>query len=408
MPRGPAHRHPRDSRLPVWIAVGVAALLAVGGGGIAAGVVLLRDGDDAVATVAESASPTPSPPVSPTPSSSPAPPTITISGVGDVIMGSAPDLLPANGGAAFFQRVSTALRGDLVMGNLETPLTEDTGYVKCVPVAAPTPSGTKSPPPKRKPEGCFAFRMPPSYTAVLKSGGFHVVNLANNHTLDYGDEGLANTRANLDQRGIKHTGAPAQITMMKVKGARVAVLGFSPYSWGASVIDIEAAADLVRQASAQADIVVVNMHAGAEGADKTRVRPGTEIFLDENRGDPIAFARAVVDAGADLVVGHSPHVLRAMEFYKGRLIAYSMGNFAGYQVLSSAGPAGIGGVVQATLRYDGSWVSGRLVPTRMVDGGYPAVDPQKKALQLVRDLSAADFPRSGVQIGQNGAITPRA
>jgi hypothetical protein len=136
------------------------------------------------------------------------------------------------------------------------------------------------------------------------------------------------------------------------------------------------------------------------------VKPGVENFLGENRGDPIGFGHAVVDAGADLVVGHSPHVLRGMEFYQGKLIAYSMGNFAGYRVLSSAFPLGVGGVLRATLTKDGKWVSGSLVPTQLVDGGLPAADPKSRALALVRDLSAADLPGTAVKVGADGALSP--
>jgi hypothetical protein len=184
------------------------------------------------------------------------------------------------------------------------------------------------------------------------------------------------------------------------------VLGFAPYGWTQSVVDIPAAAALVRRAASAADLVVVNMHAGAEGADKAHVRPGTEMFLGENRGDPMAFARAVVDAGADLVVGHSPHVMRGMEWYKGRLIAYSLGNFAGYKVLSSAGPLGVGGILKVTLRADGGWVDGSLVPTRMVNGGLPALDRKRQALSLVRDLSAADFGATAAGIAVTGRLLP--
>ncbi len=125
--------------------------------------------------------------------------------------------------------------------------------------------------------------------------------------------------------------------------------------------------------------MIVTFHGGAEGSDKTHVPNGTEYFLGENRGNLRAFSHAVVDAGADLVVGHGPHVLRGMEFYKGRLIAYSMGNFAGYGVFSLSGPLGVSGVLKATLRADGTWVKGRLVATRLVGEGVPALDPAESA-----------------------------
>ncbi|HEV8562214.1 MAG TPA: CapA family protein [Actinophytocola sp.] len=333
------------------------------------------------------------------------PPAITIAAVGDILMGSAPDRLPPNNGRGFFDRVAEALRSDLTMGNLETPLTDATGSTKC---QKPPPPSTSAPPPGGPPakETCFAFRLPPAYATVLRDGGFHVLNLANNHTNDAGPAGLRDTRAALGTAGLKPTGGAGEIAVHQANGITVAVLGFGPYAWMQSVTDLDAATRLVRRASEQADLVVVNMHVGGEGADHQHVKPGTEIFLGENRGDPMGFAHRVVDAGADLVVGHSPHVLRGMEFYKGRLIAYSMGNFAGYKVLSTSYPLGVGAVLRATLARDGTWVRGTLVGTEMINGGIPATDSRGKALTLVRDLSAADLPSSAVSVGPDGALSP--
>jgi poly-gamma-glutamate capsule biosynthesis protein CapA/YwtB (metallophosphatase superfamily) len=336
------------------------------------------------------------------------PPALTIAAVGDILMGSAPDRLPPNNGRGFFDRVVEALRSDLTMGNLETPLTDATGFTKC---QKPPPPSTSTPPPSGPPakETCFAFRLPPAYATVLRDGGFHVLNLANNHTNDAGPTGLRDTRAALGTAGLKPTGGAGEIALHEANGIRVAVLGFGPYAWMQSVTDLDAATRLVRRASEQADLVVVNMHVGGEGADHQHVKPGTEIFLGENRGDPIGFAHRVVDAGADLVVGHSPHVLRGMEFYKGRLIAYSMGNFAGYKVLSTAYPLGVGAVLRATLTKDGTWLRGTLVSTEMINSGIPATDPRARALPLIRDLSAADLPSSAVSVGPDGTLsTPSA
>jgi poly-gamma-glutamate capsule biosynthesis protein CapA/YwtB (metallophosphatase superfamily) len=162
----------------------------------------------------------------------------------------------------------------------------------------------------------------------------------------------------------------------------------------------------VRKAKEQADIVVVQAHVGAEGADKTHVRPGTEYFLGENRGDSIAFGHAVVDAGADIVIMHGPHVMRGMEFYKGHLIAYSLGNFAGYHALSTGGVLGISGVLRVTLDAEGHFVAGKLVATQMVSPGVPRMDPNHRAWSHVRSLSRGDFPSTGAKIGADGTITP--
>jgi hypothetical protein len=332
---------------------------------------------------------------------------ITLSGVGDVIMGTEPNTLPPNGGAGLFDPVKSALAADVVMGNLETPLTTDTGRNKC-PAATPTPANGQ-PSPSASDSGCFQFFLPPTYANHLRDGGFTVMNLANNHTNDMGAEGLSNTRKALEAANVRHTGAPNEITVVEAKGVKVAVLGFSIYSWGQSLNNIPAAVELVRKAVNQADLVVIQMQGGAEGADKTHVPPGKETYLGEDRGDLIKFSHAVIDAGADVIFGHGPHVMRGMEFYKGRLIAYSLGNFTGYGVLKATGPLGIGGVLKVSLNKDGSWASGQLVPTSMVKNGLPAPDPQKRAWGVVNGLSKDDFGAAAPSISaSDGTITAPA
>lgn len=186
------------------------------------------------------------------------------------------------------------------------------------------------------------------------------------------------------------------------------MLGFAPYPWAQDLTDIRAARRLVRTAAERADLVFVTFHGGAEGSDRTHVPHGTEFFLGENRGDERAFAHAVVDAGADLVIGHGPHVLRGMEWYKHRLIAYSMGNFAGYGVFSLSGVLSVSVVLRVTLHADGSWVRGELVPTELVGQGVPALDPAERAHGIVRALSQADFGRRGMRVTRAGVLQPPA
>src|SRR5690349_8945163 len=182
------------------------------------------------------------------------------------------------------------------------------------------------------------------------------MNLANNHAMDFGAAGHKQTETTLTSAGIKFTGPPGVIATTTVKGISVAVVGFAPYNWANSLLDIPAADRLVRQAKTMANIVIVQAHVGAEGSDKTHVRPGTEYYLGENRGDSIAFGHAVVDAGADLVIMHGPHVMRGMEFYKNHLIAYSLGNFAGYHALLTGGTLSISGVLRVTLDRSGRFL----------------------------------------------------
>jgi poly-gamma-glutamate capsule biosynthesis protein CapA/YwtB (metallophosphatase superfamily) len=295
----------------------------------------------------------------------------------------------AGGGGSLFSRVRADLTGDVVMGNLEGTLASG-GRSKCG--AAST--------------DCFAFRAPPAYAGALRTAGFTLLNLANNHALDYGAQGQAETVAALDRAGLRHTGRPQEVAYVRAGGLTVAVLGFAPYSWAQSLLDIPGAQRLVRHATEAADLVIVTMHAGAEGSTHMHVRPGAETFLGENRGDPEAFAHAVVDAGADLVVGHGPHVLRGLEWYRGRLIAYSVGNFVGNGTLNVSGAGGVSAVLQVALHADGSWAGGALLPVRLVPPGVPVPDVENEAAALAGTFSRADFGRAAMRVSRTGRLTP--
>ena len=322
----------------------------------------------------------------------PAPPVedaepVTVAAVGDTVMGSLPYGLPPDGGASFFDEVDHLLVGDVVLGNLEGTLATG-GSSKC---------GAGS-------SNCFAFRTPPSYARYIKEAGFTVMNLANNHAYDFGASAQRETVAALTRVGVRNTGRPGTMAVQKVGGQRVAVLGFASYDWADPLLDIPAARKRVQEAARKAEIVIVTFHGGAEGSDKTHVPQGSEFFLGENRGDLRRFSKAVIDAGADLVIGHGPHVLRGMEVYKGRLIAYSLGNFGGYEVFGLNATTATSMVLRVTLTPDGRLQRARIRPTQLVGNGTPA--PGGSAIDLVRDLSQDDFGARAPRIGAGGVITP--
>ena len=313
---------------------------------------------------------------------------VRIAAVGDVTAGSTPTL-PPDGGAELFAGISSLLEGDVVVGNLETALT-DRASSKC----------------SEESTDCYAFLLPSSYAGLLADAGFTVLNLANNHSFDAGDGGAADTVRALGEQGVGVTGLRGQIAQEDAGGIRVAVVGFAPYGWANDLRDIDAATALVQEAAERADVVVVAMHAGAEGRDAAHVRPGPESFLGEDRGDPVRFAHAVIDAGADLVVGSGPHVLRGLEWYGGRLIAYSLGSFAGYRTLSIGGALGVSAVLRVSLRADGSWAGGVLDAVWLVGTGTPEPDPEATALRLVSELSRQDFGDAAVQVSPDGSLDP--
>jgi poly-gamma-glutamate capsule biosynthesis protein CapA/YwtB (metallophosphatase superfamily) len=330
--------------------------------------------------------------LTPAPASTPLP-TMTVSATGDITLGSH-GRYPAGGAAALLAGVRRSLRADLVLGNLETVLGDES-------VAARLGSSTHCPKP---PDPCFRFVAPERFAQGLRSIGFTILNLANNHAADLGNLGESMTVGALARAGLRWTGRPHQIARLTVGDTRVAVIGAAPYPWAQNLLDIPGTARLVRQAAKSNDVVIVTMHLGAEGVAQNHVRPGMEHFFAEQRGDPIQFTHAMVDAGADLVVGHSPHVLRGLEWYRGRLIAYSLGNFSGYYTLNTSGDLGTSAVLRVTLDSEGTFVKGRIVPVHLDGAGTPRLDSTHRAWQLLRQLSREDFGRRGARLSPSGAI----
>jgi hypothetical protein len=312
---------------------------------------------------------------------------VTISAVGDTMLGNTPALPPDPG--SYFSAVSSLLRGNaqIVFGNLEGTLTTATGS-KC---------GTDT-------TDCYAFRAPPAFAADLRHAGFTVLNNANNHSDDFGPAGQEQTVSSLHAAGIAQTGLPGEITVVRARGVRVAFVAFAPYTDTADLLDLPAAQALIRRARLRANLVVVYMHAGAEGVDADHVTGREETYVGEDRGNPEAFAHMAVDAGADLVIASGPHVLRGMEFYHHRLIAYSLGNFAGYANFGLGGLLSTSCILHVTLASDGTFVSARIIPTELVDKGQPV--PGGDAVSVIAQLSREDFGARAVQITPGGEIRP--
>jgi hypothetical protein len=310
----------------------------------------------------------------------------TLSWVGDMAFSSQQGL-PAGDVPGAIGPLKSYLEADVITGNLEGTLATG-GSSKCG-------GGSGG--------NCFAFRAPPRYARGLRRMGFDLLNVANNHANDYGPTGMAQTAEALRGARVAYSGRPGQITTLNVKGARVAFVGFASYPWSGPLTDIAAAQRTVRAAKAGADLVVVMFHGGAEGSDKTHVPYGTETAFGENRGNLRAFAHGVIDAGAGLVLGSGPHVLRGIERYRHRLVAYSLGNFAGPNTLSTGGLTGLSGILRVKLTSDGDVLGGRLVPVRLASPGVPRYDRSYASVALVKRLSLSDF-HSRFTIFSNGTI----
>jgi hypothetical protein len=256
------------------------------------------------------------------------------------------------------------------------------------------------------PKACYLFRSPTRYAYHYRAAGFDVLSLANNHARDFGEDGRTETMRALERAGILHSGREGDFASTTVNGLRVAVLAFAVTKNSNMLLDYELSGQTVMEYAASHDVVIVSFHGGAEGQDVTHLPFADEEYYGEPRGDVVRFARMVVDAGADLVIGHGPHVVRAMERYNDRLIAYSLGNFATYYGISVAGIKGIAPILIATLDSDGRFLDGEIISTVQLRPAGPSIDPQGRALKMIRGLSIDDFGNPGLTFHPDGRITP--
>jgi hypothetical protein len=251
---------------------------------------------------------------------------------------------------------------------------------------------------------CFSFRSPVYYADVLASLHIKAVSLANNHSGDYGEAGRDSTMTALRNRGIGYGGLDRDgaqaATLRLADGRSAAVIAFAPNNGTLDIHDIPAAAERIRELKKSHDMVIVSFHGGGEGWDHVHVADGNEKFAGEDRGDVVAFAHAAVDAGADLVIGQGPHVPRAVEIYRGHLIAYSLGNFWTYEGVMSYAVSGLGPVLEAWLAPDGTIAGFTIHSTRQAGLGVPHLDPDDEAARYVFYLTRSDFPRTGAKIDQ--------
>lgn len=291
---------------------------------------------------------------------------------GDIVLGNSfvVEHIPKDWEERYFSGVRSILkRADVAIGNFEGTLTEHE-------------KTSKNPASGRQ----YAFRSPPQYADLMYQEGFRVLNVANNHANDFSETGFKDTGNNLKQAGIAVAGLRDEAATLSVRGLNIAVLGFTYSSRFNTVFDLAQGAELVRQSKAKGEYVIVTFHAGAEGSPAIWHEDADELFMGENRGNTVAFSRAMIDAGADLVVGHGPHVLRAAECYQGKPIFYSLGNFVGVGGLSAKNFAAVSALLEVSVAQDGNIQNLNLVPLRFNEQKLPQVDPREYGTRLVNHL----------------------
>ncbi len=344
---------------------------------------------------------------------------VRITFTGDINLGTRTleDGLPPDSGRGLFAAVDSLLKGDLVVGNFEGVLS-DSGYsLKCGPPPDTTAADSSLTTHYRRPKpahrvlhtNCYAFATPTWLAARLPEAGFTHLNLANNHANDFGAEGRQHTEESLRSLGVTPYGPLGSVVVQPVihdgQMTLVGVIGFTTYPHAYNLLALAASAAIVDSVRPLVDVLVVTFHGGKEGARAVRTGKGPEFLAKEPRGDLRRWARVVIDAGADAVVGHGPHVLRGVEFYQGRPIFYSLGNFMTYRGFNLEGPLGLTTVLQLELDGDGSFRAARMPALVQIPQIGPAPDTSGAAVRLLQRVTALDFPETGARIADDGTVT---
>lgn len=322
---------------------------------------------------------------------------LTFAFAGDIMMGTTyPETpsgayLPPDDGANLFTDVAGILTAaDIAAANLEGTLLDGAGKVKKC----------------GDPTLCYAFRMPTRYVKHLTDAGLDFMSVANNHINDFGPEGVTSTLQVLANAGIASAGLrnSCPTAIIEKNGRKIGFAAFGHNRGTLSILNLDEVRHTVGVLAKECDIVIVSFHGGAEGAKYTHVTHSMEMCFGERRGDVEAFAHAAIDAGADIVYGHGPHVTRALELYNDRLIIYSLGNFCTPYRINLKGISGHAPVVAVTVNPDGSFSSGRIHSFIQIPGKGPRLDLSNSVAKHMKALSQSDFPLSPLTILNDGRL----
>jgi len=321
--------------------------------------------------------------------------TLCVTAVGDIMLGSSyPDKsdLPPDSGKKSFKHVSKYLkRSDITFGNLEGTLL-DNGE----------PAGLKL----HLKSSAFLFRMPERYGSVLKNAGFNVLSIANNHIGDFDLKGQESTMHVLDSNAINYAGLREHPTsIFKVNGVTYGFCAFAPNKCTVPMLQLNYAAKIIAQLKQHCDVVIVAFHGGGEGSAFEHVPFKDELYAGEKRGDVYAFSHNAIDAGADIVLGTGPHVGRAMEVYKDRFIAYSLGNFCTYGSISVDGVCGVAPLLKLYINKKGEFINGRIIAVKQTKEDGLERDRSNFEVKHIKMLTAADFPKGRLKIGDDGFMS---
>ena len=321
--------------------------------------------------------------------------TISIIGVGDMMLGTnfpvSPNYLPPNNDcSSLISPVVHILRdADLTFGNSEGVFSDKPELAR----------------PCNDPKWCYRFSMPEKYVNCFTDAGFDVVSIGNNHLSDLGAYGRKNTVKVLQEAGLHFAGLTTHPTdTFTLNGIKYGFCAFAPNQGTCQITDYALLERTVKSLKQDCQIVIVSFHGGAEGSRHEHLTRKTETFLGQNRGNVYKFAHTAVDSGADIVFGHGPHVTRAVEVYKNRFIAYSMGNFCTYRRFNIKGVSGIAPIIKVYVNGNGEFIKGKITATYQNKMTGTKLDPNNRVIVRMQELIKQDIPESVIEIKNNGDI----
>lgn len=320
---------------------------------------------------------------------------ISIIGVGDIMLGTNfphPKYLPPHKGENLMKPLYPIIKDATIsFGNLEGTFSDTLAVTKRCH------DSTK----------CYAFRSPDYLFKNIVDAGFDVLSMANNHSGDLGVPGRLNTIKQIEDAGLNHVGLLKYPSVIIEKdGVKFGFCAFSPIIGTCDLNNLVEAERIVKSLNQRCDITIVSFHGGAEGAKYEHVTKETEIFLGENRGNVYEFTHKMIDAGADIIFGHGPHVLRAVDLYKNRFIIYSLGNFCTYSRMNISGINGLAPILKVFTNKKGEFKKGEVISCKQIKGLGTRLDNQNKAALKLKELTLSDIPEAKLTISKTGLITP--
>jgi hypothetical protein len=318
---------------------------------------------------------------------------VTVAAAGDIMLGTdyPENRLATDNGQSLLAEVAPVFSSaDIAFGNLEGVLMDGGEPVKTC----------------KDPSACYLFRTPAHYADYLADAGFTVMSLANNHARDFGEHGRTASMAALDAAGIRHSGRIGDIATWPNGRIKVALIAFAPFTNSYPMLDLDAARGQIATLDKTFDLVIVSFHGGAEGLEASHVPFTRETYYGEDRGNVVEFSHAMIEAGADLVIGLGPHVPRAIEIYNDRLIAYSLGNFATYYGISISTEKGLAPILITTIDGNGQFISGEIVSAVQVRPYGPHLDEHQRAYERIWELTEQDFDGGGIRFQNGGSFFP--